>query len=195
MDEDTPDQPARKPRREKKPPKKISADYLHNAGLYYLQRFAASSGHFRTIMMRKIDRSCRHHTEQNREDCIRLLEELIVKFIGLGLLNDESYSRGMVNSLRRRGLSSRAIQAKLAAKNLPAAQIEQALAEHDEDRPRTESDLIAAIRFARRKKLGPWSNKNLPEKELATLARAGFPYDIAQRVLQMDRETAEDRLF
>jgi regulatory protein len=197
MDEDNPEMPARKPRREKKPPKKITADYLHNSGLYYLQRFPASTGHFRTVMMRKVDKSCRHHTTQNREDCAALVDALVAKFVDMGLLNDEGYSRGMVTSLRRRGLSGRAIQAKLSAKGLKRDQIEQALAEHADDRPSGEVDLIAALRLARRKKLGPFSTKDpaTGEKDLATLARAGFGYDIASRVIRMDIESAEELLL
>ncbi|MBU0859936.1 MAG: RecX family transcriptional regulator, partial [Alphaproteobacteria bacterium] len=91
----------------------------------------------------------------------------------------------------------RAIQAKLSAKGLKREQIEEALAEHADDRPSSEVDLIAALRLARRKKLGPFSTKDpvTPDKDLATLARAGFGYDIASRVIRMDKEPAEELLL
>src|SRR5687768_1034793 len=102
--------------RGKKPPKKITETYLHNAGLYYLQRFSASSESFRRVMMRKVERSCRAHPEQDRAECARMVDELVRKFLGAGLLNDGQYAEAMVSTLRRRGLSSRAIQARLAAR-------------------------------------------------------------------------------
>lgn len=211
MEQDTPNSPQRKPRRPPKPPKKITADYLHNAGLYYLQRFAASSSHFRRVMTRKIEKSCRYHDGQDRDECLKLLDRLVARFEESGLLNDEGYSRGMVASLRRRGLSARAIHARLSAKGLSAAQIEQALGDHGEDRSPDETDLIAALRLARRKRIGPWAPPRHEEpdiekravgkaaapradKDLSTLARAGYSYDIAHRVMTMDYETAVEMI-
>jgi regulatory protein len=64
----------------RKKPKKITAQYLHNAGLYYLQRFAASRGQFRSVMLRKIRRSCMEHREQDYEACAALVEKIVEKF-------------------------------------------------------------------------------------------------------------------
>ncbi len=182
-------QPAR---REKKPPRKITESYLHNAGLHYLQRFAAGTAHFRTVMMRKIDRSCHWHKDQNRAQCAEMLESLIEKFVDLGLLNDSAYARGMVVSLRRRGLSARMIHAKLSAKGLNSEQIKQALENYDEEtmgERRHNVELSAALRLARRKKIGPYrrsdSREGAFERELGILARAGYGYDIAKQVVDM----------
>jgi len=99
-------------KREFKPPKKITEKYLHNSGLAYLQRFTASSMHFKTVMTRKIDKSCRHHEEQDREECLQMLDKTTEKFRELGLLDDEAYLKGMITSFRRRGLSARQIDAR-----------------------------------------------------------------------------------
>lgn len=169
--------------RERKPPKKITADYLHNSGLYYLQRFAASSAHFRRIMMRKIDKSCMAHPEQDKETCKALLDNTVEKFIRSGLLDDGAYLRGSVESLRRRGLSARAIEAKLAAKGVPQSQVRQALGERDgED---NDADFEAAVRFAQRKRLAA---KGDPAKAMAAMARAGFDYETARRALDYKGE-------
>jgi len=182
-----------------KPPKKVSASWLHNAGLYYLQRFAASSGHFRTVMRRKINRSCAHHPEQDREECYSLLDELIAKFERAGLLDDKIYARGSVISLRRRGLSARAIGAKLQAKGLSSSQIEAAMAEHDSGE-HDDSELLAALRAARRKRIGPFETaakqeiEQQDQKALAALARAGFSYEICRRALDLPRDDAETLL-
>lgn len=179
----------------RKPPKKITATYLYNSGLAYLQRFPSSSGNFRSVMMRKVDRSCRFHTDQDRAACAAMVEDVIAKFNDLGLLNDAAYLRGMVNSLRRRGISAMAIKAKLAAKNLPADAIADAIAEHREENGT--DDLAAALTQTRRKKIGPFrplSKEENRDKELAALARAGFSYDIAEKALSMEPDEAEERL-
>ena len=140
-------------------------------------------------MMRKVERSCRAHPEQDRAECARMVDELVRKFLGAGLLNDGQYAEAMVSTLRRRGLSSRAIQARLAARGVEAAHVRAALlgVEGEDD------DLQAAVRLARRKRLGPFGVKDPGgEKDMAAFARAGFGYSIARRVLEMSAEEAEE---
>lgn len=182
--------------RQQKPPKKITETYLHNAGLYYLQRFAASTGHFRTVMQRKIDRSCRHHADQDRGECTAMLNCLIEKFTASGLLNDNIYSRGMVTSLKRRGFSERAIHARLQVKGLTQSEIQAALAGFHEDHTKDpdQTEFEAALKLARKKKLGPYAagRETDLKKAMALFARAGFSFDMARRVLGLDIDSAEN---
>lgn len=178
-----------------RPPKKITATYLHNSGLYYLQRFAASTGQFRRVMQRKIDKSCLFHKEQNREDCLRILDELIQTFQRSGLLNDEGYATGAIRSLRHRGLSTRAIIAKMDMRGISSEITQRTLREIDNDSVEN-PDLIAALRVARRRRVGPFRKSDsvddaAKDKALAALARSGFSYDICNRALAMSREEAE----
>lgn len=182
-----------KPRREKKPPKKITEKYLYNSGLAYLQRFPTSTPHFRRIMGRKIDRSCNYHKEQDREACIALLDGAVATFVRMGLLNDDAWLTAMVGSLRRRGLSSQAILSKLQQKGMTQGNILSVLRDLDGSE---DAELSAAIRLMRKKRLGcfrkgPDDNRN---KELAALARAGFGFDIAQKALSLSSEEAEEIL-
>lgn len=182
-------------RGERKPPKKITETYLHNSGLYYLQRFAASAGQFRIVMQRKIDRSCQYHADQRREDCIALLDALIAKFESIGLLNDEGYARGMVITLRRRGLSERAILMKLQNRGLPESRIKDALATYnDENRiDPAQSEYRAALRLAQKKRVGPYASDEFAyDKALSAFARAGFSFDVARRVLDMTADDLND---
>lgn len=168
-------------------PKKISESYLHNSGLYYLQRFSASSGQFRNVMMRKVKRSCLHHKDQDLAACTTLVEDLVVKFERSGLLNDEIYTGGSVNSLRRQGKSKKAIEAKLTQKGINSQLIELKLRDYDENSGSnpSETELKAALMLTKKKKLGKFrvNPDQKPEKELATLARAGFSYEIARKAL------------
>ena len=56
------------------------------------------------------------------------------------------------------------------------------------------SELVAAYNYARRRRLGPYraedSRDEYRERELAALARAGFGFDTARRVI--DAPTVED---
>ncbi len=80
----------------------------------------------------------------------------------------------------------------LARKWVAAAVIEEAvegLAENHRD-----PDLAAALTYARRRRFGPYRTRQINdkerEKELAALARAGFSYAIAARIIAAD--TVED---
>lgn len=200
-------------RKEPRPPRKITARYLHNAGLHYLQRFAASSGHFKNVMMRKIDKSCAHHKDQDRAACEKILDELIKKFKEIGLIDDFAYARGTVNSLRRKGLSSKAIHMKMRLKCVPSAAIKEALESYTEENNLTEPELTAALRLCQRKRIGPFDRTHAAEtddndeifdpevlnkkkqRQLSALARAGFAYDIAKQALEMSPEDAEEHGF
>lgn len=184
------------PRREKKPPKKITEKYLYNSGLAYLQRFPASTPHFKRIMGRKIDKSCNYHKDQSKEDCLSLLDKTIETFERQGLLNDNAYLSGMINSLRRRGLSTQAILSKLGTKGMAQERIREALQAHDGDAAGVANpDLAAAVLLTRRKRVGAFRKKDADRnKELAALARAGFGFDIAQKALALPLEEAEELL-
>jgi regulatory protein len=171
----------------KKPPKKITETYISNAGAYYLQRYAASTARFRSVMTRKIDTSCRHHADQNRDQCLDMLERVIARFQDLGYLNDDSYTRMKVSSLLQRGLSRRMILLKLQNAGIPEAGIKAALGAHFSEHGITaeDSELAAALKLARKKRLGPHApDKNGDHKRaMTTLARAGFSFDVIKRVL------------
>jgi len=183
--------PENKKRQERRPPKKITETYLHNAGLYYLQRFAASKSHFKNVMMRKVKKSCLHHTDQDFDACGEMVDRLTEKFENVGLLNDHVYARGLVTSLRRRGMSRKAILAKTGMKGIDSRQAQQSLKEYDDIHEDTMgAELRAALTLARRKKIGPYdiTGKKDDQKSLGKLARAGFSYETSRRVLDLDSE-------
>lgn len=181
-------------RKKLKIPKKITESYLQNSGLYYLQRFASSVGHFKVVMGRKIDNSCHYHPDQDRDECYKMLDAVADKFIELGMLDDHAYARGMVTSMRRRGLSGRAIHAKLRAKQLDTDLIKTTLYAYDRqngDDNGAQAELRAALTCARKKRILPFYDGKDFEKSLAALGRAGFSYDIARKAMDMSAEDAQ----
>ncbi len=184
----------RQTRKTPKPPKKITAKYLYNSGLAYLQRFPASTAHFKSVMERKINKSCRHHEDQVKEDCLLLLDETAVKFQQLGLLDDDAYLQGMVTSYRRKGLPSRQIEMRLTQKGLNKDNIKKQLKTFDLEEFQTDDgELQAALIFIRKKRLGAFDKigRKDPEKSLASMARAGYSYMIAKKILDMSAEEIE----
>lgn len=166
-------------KKNKKTPKKITATYLHNAGLAYLQKFAASRSHFESILMRRVDRSCRYHIDQDREVCRDLVKQIAEKFENSGLLNDNVFTQGAVTRLRNQGKSKKYIEAKLASLGLERSLVAQLLSEEAED-----TELQSAKKMAAKKRL---FSKD-PQKSLATLARAGFSYETALLALKQKNQ-------
>ena len=176
--------------RERKAPKKISKTYLENAALYYLQRYATSAENLKRILLRKVKRSCAFH-QTAVEDFAPLVEDLVARYINVGLVDDRTFAQAKVTSLRRQGHSGRSIIARLQVKVLTTAQIEAAMknidAEHED------AEVAAAHAYVRRKKLGPYRKRTITDpkdlqKELASMGRAGFSYEVARRALAFSGE-------
>lgn len=57
-------------------------------------------------------------------------------------------------------------------------------------------DTLAAQRFAKKKRIGPFRTKektpDLIRRELSALARAGFSYDIAKKTIECESDEIED---
>lgn len=175
-------------RSEPKRPKKITETYLHNSGLYYLERYATSAANFETVMMRKVKKSCAYHEDQSYEACAEMVKALVEKLIRLELLDDEVYTRVKLRGLRQRGKSKRFIVNYLRSKGISPDLTEKHLSLYNQEIgiQDSESEYETAIIFARKKRIGPFriSDKNTDEKDLGKLARAGFSYDTARRVLK-----------
>lgn len=183
-------------RRKKRNPRKITPRYLENAALAYLGRYASSSQNLRRILMRRVNKSCAFHGT-DVEECAAMVDALIARYLESGILNDEVYARASATTMRRRGLSRRAISAKLGAKGLPGEQIEQAVAKADDmiadeyDDELDDPELRAARRFAQRKRIGPYRKKDRAERherDMAAMARAGFGYGVVRALFDMDIE-------
>ncbi len=172
-------------------PKKATAKHLENVALWYLQRFAASTESLRRVLLRRVDKSARAH-DTDREEGAALVEDIVARFRASGLLDDRVYAEGRARSLHRRGVPARGIRLRLRAKGVDADDIEVALAALREAAP--DPDLAAAIAYARRRRLGPYRSGGdrdaTRERDLAALARQGFDYDTARRVI--DAPSAEE---
>ena len=177
---------------EPKKRKKITRSYLENAGAYYLERFSASISQFKQVMGRKIDKSCKDHPDQNKADCISLLDEVIIKFVDLGYLNDDRYARTLLASLQQKGLSRTRILGTLRIKGINADLVQEIMPEESSDQERQ-----AALRWAKKKRLGPFilrQRENDMQRGLSSLARAGFGYEIATWVMSLTADDAHDLL-
>jgi regulatory protein len=185
-----------------KKPRKITERSIENAALFYLQRFATSSENLKRVLMRKVRRSVRVHgvgpdgvVENDAvKDGARIVDGVIARLLRSGLLDDRKYAESRAAALHRRGMSAGRICGKLVQKGVDVEARQRALAAlaaetavDPEDTDLSRVDLAGAVNLARRRRLGPFRSSTdrprMREKDLATLARAGFGYHLAVQVI------------
>jgi len=172
-------------------PRKATPRSLENAALHYVGRFAATAESLRRVLMRRVERSARAHGT-NRAEAAAWAEDIVARFVRSGLVDDAAFAEARAATLHRRGTARRVIRLRLLEKGVDEDTIKGALVALGEDT--ADSERQAAVNLARRRRLGPFrvaeDRSTHREKDLAALARAGFGYDVARKVV--DAERADD---
>jgi regulatory protein len=152
---------------------------LTNVALHYLRRYSASVKQLEAVLVRRVKRA-----ERARGEPLELapaIARILARFIEAGYLDDQRLAVARVGSLRRAGRSTRLIRQKLQAKGFAQGLITEVT------RATVDEELAAAFALARKKRLGPYRRGSVDRegrrKELATLARAGFSFGVAQQVI------------
>ncbi|HCP45230.1 MAG TPA: hypothetical protein DIU15_04270 [Deltaproteobacteria bacterium] len=182
--------------RTRRPPKRITEPYLERSAVHYLRRYPAPSAHLHQVLMRRVRRSVAYHGGDLAEEEAKV-RKVVAELCDRGLLDDAFFARARAEELHRRGSSQRAIRSKLTAKGLSRDLVDDALAALQEST--TDPELVAAIRYATRRRLGPFAassdveqRRSRRQKDLAAMARAGFAFGVCCRVLDApDPESVE----
>ena len=173
---------------------------LNEAALSYLARFAATEAGLRAVLNRRIERWARATADERdsiatqTESLTQEARQIAARLVASGLIDDAAYAQSRATGLLRAGRSRRAVTARLAAKGVSGDLARAALPE-DPD-----AELDAALVLARKRRIGPFRRGEAPDpagkrRELAMLARAGFPQPIAARALAMEAEEAAARII
>jgi regulatory protein len=196
---------AKDKQRDPKRPRKVTRDYLMNYATWYLERFAASRARLEKLMRAKIRLSVAEHGT-DPDEAVHWMNAVLSACEKAGFINDGAYARGRARSLLRKGKALRVIAADLSARGIASDQIDDALrdlrAETDqaayEDVRGTDPNIAAAAAYARRRRLGPWRRPDIRaekrDKDMAALARQGFGYDTATRIINSDLDELDDLL-
>ena len=169
--------------RAKKPPPAISLADFERAAAKHLDRYPSTTAGLRAVLERRAQRSCAHHGGEP-SDARSIIDSVLTRCEGLGLLDDGALGRSLVQKLRNRGFSVSRMRNQLLGKGFSEDLCEDLLREVDE----TDQELTAARIHAKRRGLGP--HRKPPEhrdayreRDLGALGRAGFSFEIAQMVI------------
>ena len=152
----------------------VSLSSLEKSALWRLRRAALTEKQLYTGLKNKL----RREGHANDPDALRWIDEVVAKMKRLGFIDDERTAAARTRSLRAAGTSKRGVLMKLRQKGIDADTAQRALAAVD-DVDGADSELEAARAYARKRRL---QNRDR-EKALAALARRGFAFSVARRVL------------
>ena len=182
-------------------PQKPASVRLMNKAVNYLSRYASSRHKLGQILQRFADRKL---IDYDADDIAAAIHLTVDKCKQLGYLDDWQFAVTVARNQRRLGRSQAVIRQRLRQHALGDDIIAHALVEADENS--ANGDLQAAIRFAQRRRLGPFAQRHSAhhqrldphqwkKRDLGAMARAGFSIFISQQVLGHDNPDTIDDLL
>ena len=163
---------SRKLPRKPRPP--LDKDRLNELALFYVGRYATTRAKLKSYLARKV-------RERGFEGPGPEIERLVQRFAETGLVDDASFALSKARSLSERGYGRRRVQAALHAAGIEEEDAGPA-------RELTEEQAVdAAVKFARRKRIGPFASEppdpKARERALGAMVRAGHSFDLARALV------------
>ena len=163
-----------KPKRHNQERPPLDSEGLERLALFYVGRYATTGAKLKTYLARKV-------RERGWEGPAPDLEALVERFKSLGYIDDGAFAAARAASLQRRGYGERWVAQALQAEGIGEEDAAEAKAQA------REAALAAALRFAERKRIGPFAAE-APDREgrhkaFAAMMRAGHPLEVVRRVL------------
>ncbi len=181
---------------------KITETALREAALAHLARFAATQAGLRRVLGNRIRRWARAAAQEGQDGeaiaaasltANQQAAAIAARLVEAGVVDDALFAQARARRLRRSGRSVRATLAHLANKGVAAEVARASLAQDD-----MPDDLTAALILCRKRRFGPFAPPEpepaLRQKWLASLARAGFPGEVARHAVRLTRAEAEAHL-
>ncbi len=171
----------------KRPARPITAKYLQNAATFYLERYPSTAEGLRRVLNRQVARA-KMADGLVMDDVRQVIAAIVARFVAAGVIDDKAFAQTKARALHRRGTSTRLTRQKLKLAGIDGDTLDKAMAGLDQEldtNPR-QREWQAATALARRRRLGPYREKARKEhrnRDLAAMARAGFDYELARKVI------------
>lgn len=180
----------------KRPARPITAKYLQNAATAYLERYPSTAEGLRRVLDRRVRKAAMAEAPIV-ENIERVIAEIVAKFVATGMVDDKAFAQTKARALHRRGTSGRLTRQKLKLAGIDNETLDKAMAGLDQelDTDPRQREWQAAVALARRRRLGPFRIGERQEhrnRDLAAMARGGFDYDLARKVIDAPDADALD---
>lgn len=174
----------------RRPPPPFTAQVAASAAAAYLQTRFTTRSHLRRLILHRADRAIAEYGG-DRAEAAAIVDALLDRLVESGQLNDAAYANAKVEKLVRAGVAPPVIHGRLAAKGVSGALVRAGLDAMREDG--IDPALSGAAAYARRRRIGPFrldAEQRAAERpnDLARMARAGYSYDIAKKIINLADE-------
>ena len=165
----------------------VSFQNLEKAAYYYLKRYSSSSENLKRILLKRVFKA--QKVQQVDLDVTNnWIEEIIGTLKTKGIIDDREFADRKVAIFNSQGNSKLIIRKKLQNKGVEKTLIDESI--ENLEKKIVDPDLTAAIRFLERRKMGPYRHPNnrreYRDKDLRSMARAGFAYSVAKQLLEAE---------
>ncbi|MDY6408032.1 MAG: regulatory protein RecX [Pseudomonadota bacterium] len=164
-------------------PKALTEQRLMNMALFYLSQYETSEQKMRQMLNRRV-RRLKMQGEDIPAETPEWIEHVLKRIRDNAYIDDKRYAENQIRALVQQGKSESFMCAKLALAGIKPEQVRDIL------RCMESNEETRAKRFVERKRIGPFrptaDRSRFWEKDMASLARAGFSYDIARQALKSD---------
>lgn len=158
-------------------PRALTFEKLREIALRYVSRYATSEAKLSGYLHRKI-----RERGWSLDEPEPNIEALVADFVRLGFIDDTAFAAARARVMTQRGMGLRRVNEDLRAKGITEIRSADARAQAERDR------WVAADRFARRKKFGPYAetiaSPALFQKQMQAFLRAGHSFETAKVFLQ-----------
>lgn len=164
--------------------KQITQQRLYNITIHYLERYDSTSFKIKQMLKKRIQKEALKGAIIPQDVDI-LINQVIQKTIHLGYLDDTRYLTNKIRYLSQKGKSSQFIVQYLTFNGFKKNDVLKHMNNYHDETGQT--DLERAKIWLKQHKKGPFRTKNHKEffqKDLQSLARNGFSYDIAINALK-----------
>ena len=180
----------------KKTIKPITAKYLQNAATFYLERYPSTAEGLRRVLNRRV-RKAEMAEAPVIDNVKQVIDAIVAKFVDAGVIDDQAFAQTKARALHRRGTSTRLTRQKLSFAGVDGDTLDKAMEGLDQelDTDPKQREWQAAVALARRRRLGPFRRKDRKEhrdRDLAAMARGGFEYQLAKKVIDATDPDALD---
>jgi len=163
-------------------------DDIRNFAYSYLEKYSPSKQQLRTYLFKKIVK--RGQNISSKKEIFNLIDTVILSLEEQKFLSDKYYSDAKSKAFLRKGYSLNKIRYNLIKKGIDDKYIKSSISKIRENE--SDPDFFSAIKMCKRRRIGACrdeSNRTLfYKKDISILARAGFSYEVAKKVLEIPKK-------
>ena len=164
-----------------------SIDEIRKFAYSYLEKYSPSKQQLRIYLFKKFLK--KNQKIYNKKELFNLIDTVVATLVDEKLLSDKYYSDSKSKALLRRGYSLNKIRYSLISKGIDDKYIKSSISKIKDNE--SDPDFFSAIKTCKRRKIGPCREEaNRPlyyKKDISILARSGFSYEIAKKVLDIPK--------